>query len=109
VSSPPPDAGSDAGACSNAFNPTWSEGEANNWWVEYAISGAVASAYLEVVGSTTVALSSQWGEWVGPTNQSIPTGTTVIVHAQSTSGQKAQTKPFAYLTVKSPTTAPCSN
>ena len=104
------DAGSsDAGSCSSAFNPAWSEGEANNWWVEYAISGSVASAYLEVVGSTTIPLSSQWGKWVGPTNRNIATGTTVIVHAKSTTGLTAQTKPFAYLTVTNPLTAPCAN
>ena len=44
-------------------------------------------------------------EWVGPTNASIPTGATVIVHATSTTGESAQTKPFAYLTVTKRTTA----
>jgi peptidoglycan/xylan/chitin deacetylase (PgdA/CDA1 family) len=105
------DAGADSGGadggtkCSATFNPTWSEGEANSWWVEYVISGSVASAYLEVVGGQTVTLSADWGEWVGPTNASIPKGTSVIVHATSTSGETAQTKPFAYLTVTNPVTA----
>lgn len=96
------------GTCSTTFRPTWAEGsDANNWWVEYVIGGPVASAYLEVVGGSKVPLSLQWGEWVGPTNTQIGTGASVIVHAQSTSGELAQTAPFGYLTAKSPTTAAC--
>jgi hypothetical protein len=100
---------SSSGTCSSAFSPTWSEGDgANNWWVEYVINGPVASAYLEVVGGANIPLSSQWGEWAGPTNTRIATGANVIVHATSTSGQIAQTRPFAYLTVTNPVTAPCT-
>jgi peptidoglycan/xylan/chitin deacetylase (PgdA/CDA1 family) len=99
---------SSGGTCSGTFHPTWAEGSgANNWWVEYVIGGQVASAYLEVVGGSKVTLSLQWGEWVGPTNTQIDTGTSVIVHAQSTSGELAQTAPFGYLTTKSPATAAC--
>jgi hypothetical protein len=101
--------GTGTGTCSATFHPTWAEGSgANNWWVEYVIGGgAVASAYLEVVGGSKVPLSLQWGEWVGPTNAQIDTGASVIIHAQSTSGELSQTAPFGYLTVKSPTTAAC--
>lgn len=102
----------DAGTstCTGTFDPTWSQGDANEWWAEYAISGSVASAYLEVVGkATTIALSSQWSKWAGPTNQSIAAGTSVIVHARSTTGQTAQTKAFGYLTTTQPVTGTCSN
>jgi peptidoglycan/xylan/chitin deacetylase (PgdA/CDA1 family) len=114
---PPVDAGTDAGtvtdagsACTNAFSPTWSQGSgANNWWVEYAISGSVASAYLEVVGGQTVTLAYQYQKWVGPTSARIAAGASVIVHAQDTTGHTAQTQPFGYLNVTSPQTAPCPN
>jgi hypothetical protein len=106
------DAGTqDAGACSGSFTPTsWSEGDgANEWWVEYAIGGAtVASAYLEVVGRGTVTLSSASTKWVGLSDFDIPAGTSVVVHAQNTAGKMAQTKPFAYLSVTTPQTQPCT-
>lgn len=106
LSGNPPDAGGggDAGAC-GGFNPTWTQGNANTWWIEYAISGSVASASLEVVGGQTTQLSSMYGKWVGGPNQQIPSGTKVVVHATSTTSQNAQTQPFGYLVTTSPTTA----
>jgi peptidoglycan-N-acetylglucosamine deacetylase len=104
---PPPD----AGTCS-ALAPTWSQGSgANNWWVEYAIASSttIASAYLEVVGGQTVPLSLQWNKWLGPASAQIGTGASVIVHAEDTLGQRAQTSPFGYLSVSNPQTQPCAN
>jgi hypothetical protein len=77
---------SSAVTCSVEWNATWAQGSgANNWWVEYAISGgAVASAYLEVVGRGNVTLTSQWGKWTGPTSARIDAGASVIVHAVDT-------------------------
>jgi len=102
------DGGTDAGSCS-PLDPTWTQGNANAWWVEYAIDApqTIASAYLEVVGGETVQLSSDWGKWVGGPDQEIPAGTQVIVHAEDTNGDLAQTSPFGYLQVTSPTTKPC--
>ena len=111
------DAGTDAGGtdasdCSNALNPTWSQGSgANNWWVEYAVvpNTNIARVYLEVVGGQTVQLSPKYGKWVGRPNGKLATGATVTVHAQDKAGNQAQTVPFGYLSVKNPTTQPCSN
>ena len=106
------DAGTDSGSCTNALNPTWSQGSgANNWWVEYAITtnATIASASLEVVGSQTVPLSLEWNKWVGSANASISNGASVIVHAQDTLGNHAQTLPFGYLSTTNPKTQTCSN
>lgn len=106
--SSPRDAGTtnDAGAC---FAPTFSEGDgANTWWVEYDISGSIASAYLEVPGKGTVTLAAdEWGKWVGGPDWEIPAGTAVLVHATNTAGAKAQTNGFAYLDVTNPPAATC--
>ena len=96
------------GACSG-WDPTWREGSgANEWWVEYVISGAVQSARLEVVGGGSVALAFAYEKWRGAPSARIPAGTSVILHAESTSGELTRTRPFAYLAEKAPTTAPCS-
>ena len=101
------DAGaSDAGSC--AFNPTWAQTSyANEWWVEYTISGTVSSASLEVVGGSTVTLSMNWNKWVGPTSSRIPSGTQVVLHAKNSAGASAQTQPFPYLVTTQPVTS-CS-
>jgi peptidoglycan/xylan/chitin deacetylase (PgdA/CDA1 family) len=102
----------DAGACTAALNPTWSQGSgANNWWAEYSITTTrtIASAYLEVVGGQTVPLSLQWSKWGGPASARIATGASVIVHAEDTLGARAQTRPFGYLSVKTPLTEACTN
>jgi peptidoglycan-N-acetylglucosamine deacetylase len=102
------DAGADAGGTC-AFNPTWQQTSyANDWWVEYAISGSVASASLEVVGGATVTLSKSYDKWVGSPPSRIPSGTQVIVRAKSSTNQSAQTQPFAYLVVTNPVTM-CSS
>lgn len=97
--------------CAAQWSATWQQQTANEWWIEYAISGAgvtVASAHLEVVGTgAIVPLTLQWGKWVGSTAR-IVSGTQVIVHADTTTGKKAQTKPFGYLTVPAPVTDLCS-
>ncbi|HEX7603111.1 MAG TPA: polysaccharide deacetylase family protein, partial [Polyangiaceae bacterium] len=98
------DAGTDAGGTC-AFNPTWQQASANEWWIEYAISGSVTSASLEVVAGQTVPLSLQWNKWVGLAGARIPTGTQVIVHATSAANQSAQTQPFGYLVTTTPVTA----
>lgn len=98
-------------ACVSEWNPTWQQRSgANEWWVEFGVAGAtVASAYLEVAtDGRIVPLTLQWNKWVGPSNGRIPRGTQVIVHAQTTAGKKAQTKPFAYLDVTVPVTDPCT-
>jgi hypothetical protein len=64
---------------------------------------------IEIVGGGNVPLSFKWNKWVGLANASIATGASVIVHAQSSLGQRAQTRPFGYLSVTNPQTAPCSN
>ncbi|MFO0740198.1 MAG: hypothetical protein U0270_30135 [Labilithrix sp.] len=76
---------------------------ANNWWVEFSISGSVASASLEVVGGGTISLSTQWGKWAGSTPK-IATGTSVVLRAVDTSGRAARTAPFRYLVDAAPTT-----
>lgn len=95
-------------SCDGAYVPTWSQGSgANNWWVEYTISGA-SRAWLEVVASgATVPLTFQWRKWSGPTATRIATGSTVVVHAENAAGQQAQTRPFGYLSVTKPQTLPC--
>ncbi len=96
--------------CIAEWSPTWSQGGgANEWWVEYAIQGAtVRAAYLEIPGVRNVMLTQQYGKWVGSAGSRIPTGTQVIVHAETTSGARAQTVPFGYLSTSSPTTDPCT-
>ena len=101
------DSGTNDGGTSCAFNPTWTQGNANAWWVEYAISGSITSAYLEVQGGQTVQLTNQWGKWVGGPSAAIPSGTTVIVHAVDNQARAVQTVPFGYLVVKSPKTSGC--
>ena len=100
---------SSAATCAVEWNATWSQGSgANNWWVEYTISGAtVASASLEIVGGGTVTLTKQWNKWVGSTAR-IDTGRSVVVHAVDTAGRRTQTEPFGYLSVTSPKTATCA-
>jgi peptidoglycan/xylan/chitin deacetylase (PgdA/CDA1 family) len=98
-------AGTDSGGTC-AFNPTWQQTTyANEWWIEYAISGAVASASLQVVGGATTTLSLSYDKWVGSPAAQIPSGTQVIVRATSSTNQSAQTKPFAFLVTTSPVTA----
>ena len=98
------------GLCTAGFAATWQQGSgANEWWVEYLIGGgAIASAYLEVPGGTNVTLSAPEGKWVGSASVRIPAGTQVIVHATNTSGQSAQSAPFAYLSTTSPANDPCT-
>jgi hypothetical protein len=96
--------------CVAEWSPTWQQGSgANEWWVEYKITGAsVANAHLEIVSSgAIVPLSFQWNKWVGRSAR-ILRGTPVIVHAETSAGAKAQTRPFAYLDVPAPTTDPCT-
>ena len=96
--------------CVAQWSPTWQQGSgANEWWVEYAITGAtVAKAHLEIVGTgAIVPLSPQWNKWGGPSAR-IVKGAQVVVHAETTTGQKAQTKPFGYLDVTAPVTDPCT-
>lgn len=105
------DSGStDGGACTNAWSPAWSQTtSANEWWVEYAITGGtVKAARLEVPGIGDVALALSWGKWVGPSAFRIPSGTQVVVHATSSLDQTAQTVPFRYLVDLKPTTKPCT-
>jgi hypothetical protein len=102
----------DAGTCTAALDPTWSQGSgANNWWAEYSITTTrtIASAYLEVVGGQTVPLALQWSKWGGSASARIATGASVIVHAEDTLGARAQTRPFGYLSVKTPLTQACTN
>ncbi|HEY1960505.1 MAG TPA: polysaccharide deacetylase family protein [Polyangiaceae bacterium] len=94
--------GGGGGTCS--FDPTWQQGNANEWWIEYAISGSVTAASLEVVGGPTTTLSNMYGKWVGGPNAQIPSGTSVIVHATDSSNDAAQTSAFPYLVTTNPTT-----
>lgn len=97
--------------CVAQWSPTWlQKSGANEWWVEYAITGGtVANAHLEVVGTgAIVPLSLQWGKWIGPSSARIVKGSGVIVHAETTAGKRAQTKPFGYLVVTAPVSDPCT-
>jgi hypothetical protein len=102
--------GTDAGACTNAWNPTWAQTTyANDWWVEFNITGGtVKSANLEVVSLGDVPLTLTYGKWIGPPSFAIPSGTQVVLHATNTLGQAAQTVPFRYLVDLKPTTKPCT-
>jgi len=99
------DAGTDSsGTCT--FNPTWQQTTyANEWWIEYAISGSVTSASLEIVGGATVTLSKSYDKWVGGPPSRIPSGTQVILRAKSSANQSAQTQPFGFLVTTNPVTA----
>ena len=101
---------SDLEVCVAQWSPTWQQKTANEWWIEYAITGAgvtVASAHVEIVSTgAIVPLTLQWGKWVGPTAR-IVSGTQIIVHAATTTGKLAQTKPFGFLAVTAPVTDPC--
>ena len=98
--------GSTGGGGSCAFDPTWAQTSyADEWWVEYTISGSVAAASLEVVDGQTVTLSSQYGKWVGGPSAQIPTGTSVVLHARDTAGDTANTSTFRYLVDTAPATA----
>lgn len=103
-----PCGGGDPGdGCAGAWDPSWQQGDgANYWWVEYAISGDVTAAYLEVVGVGNVPLSLQWDKWVGESAY-IAEGASVIVHATNAAGASAQTSPFGYLVETHPLTKPC--
>jgi hypothetical protein len=95
------------GECAG-WQPTWREGSgANEWWVEYVISGDVAAAYLEVPGAFTVPLAYEFQKWRGAPSTRIPSGTEVIVHAESTTGEVVRTETFPYLVEKTPSTTPC--
>ena len=110
---PPPDAGTDAGTdggppptCSS-FSPTWQQGSgANTWWVEYSITGPVRSAQFVVAGGQTIELTHD-GKWHGKPTAAIPSGTSVVLEAESTNGELAETLPFRYLVDHTPVTAPC--
>ena len=96
--------------CIAVWNPIWQQTSgANEWWVEFRIGdGEVVSAYLEVMGRGDVPLSYAWQRWVGPTGFRVPRGSQVILHAQSSSRQAAQTHRFAYLLDEQPVTNPCA-
>ncbi len=102
-----------AGTCSSCavlWDPAWQQASgANNWWVEYTITdGTVASADLEVVGVGNVPLTSMWGKWVGPTGFYIATGADVVLHAENSFDQEAQTEIFGYLVDTQPLTQGCA-
>jgi uncharacterized repeat protein (TIGR03806 family) len=102
-----PDAGGGGTTCS--FNPTWEQGSgANEWWIEYVISGSVRAASL-IVGTTSVTLSPAYGKWRGAPPTRIPTGTSVVLRAESTAGAIAETTPFRYLVDRNPITKPCTS
>lgn len=94
-------------SCGGAWQPTFEQSaNANTYWVEFSISGAVSSARLEIVGGATVPLTYQWQKWVGSFAAGIATGTSVILHAESTTGQVARSRPFRYRVDTRPTVAP---
>lgn len=101
-----------AGACTapcGGWSPTWrQETGANTWWIEYAVSGSPRAVRLQIVGGASVNLTSQWGKWVGAYGAGIPTGTSVVLHAESQTGQKAETQPFRYMVDTTPVTKPCA-
>ncbi|MBX3189453.1 MAG: PQQ-dependent sugar dehydrogenase [Labilithrix sp.] len=100
-----------AGACAPAcvgYAPTWQQATANPWWIEYTMtSGAARAVRLEIAGGASINLTSQWGKWVGSA-PSIASGTSVVLHAESPSGQVAKTVPFRYLVDTAPVTEPCA-
>lgn len=96
--------------CTAGWSATWQQGSgANEWWVEYTIGGGtVASAYLEVPGRTNVVLANRYGKWAASSARITP-GMQVVLHAQDTGGQSAQSVPFGYLSQTKPTTDPCTS
>jgi peptidoglycan/xylan/chitin deacetylase (PgdA/CDA1 family) len=95
--------------CTAAWNPSWKQGSgANEWWVEYIISGGtVSSAWLQV-GTKQVLLKLQYGKWTASSPFRVVTGTQVILHATNNLNQAAQTFSFAYLVSTQPTTDACA-
>jgi hypothetical protein len=95
--------------CTTSWNPAWAQGSgANNWWVEYTISGngsTVGSAYLEVPGTFNLTLGPHYGKWAASSPRQIATGTSVVLHATNTAGATAKTQPFGYLVNQAPVTA----
>jgi uncharacterized repeat protein (TIGR03806 family) len=98
--------GTDAGAC---FAPTFTQGSANEWWVEYFISGDIASAYFQVIGGQRITLTAGYGKWRGKPSAAIARGTPVLVHAESSTGQIAETETFGYLVDTSPRAKACGS
>lgn len=102
--------GSDGGdTC--GWSPAITQGAgANEWWVEYAIAGGTTrSASLVVDGGSTVALAFSESKWRGSPSARIPTGATVHLHAEDTSGQTIDTTSFRYLVDAAPALAPCGD
>lgn len=91
------------GACS--FDPSWAQTEyANDWWIEYKISGDITAASLEVIGGATTTLSQSYGKWVGGPPAEISEGMQVRLHATNSAGQTAMTTAFPYMTDTTPPT-----
>jgi hypothetical protein len=101
-SDPCTDAGGGGGGGGACFASTFTQGSANEWWVEYFITGDVASAYFQVVGGQRITLSAGYGKWRGKPTAQIPSGASVFVHAEDTSGRVAETEVFRYLVDTSP-------
>ncbi len=92
--------------CVNQFDPVWAQGPgANEWWVDFSISGGtITAASLQVVGGTTVTLHADFGRWVGSSPVLITTGTNVFLSATNDVGETARTNIFAYLVNLAPVT-----
>ena len=108
---PNPSSSTASALCAAEWSPTWRQGGGTNeWWIEYEIGGgAVAAAYLEIPGVHNVTLSPHHGKWAASAGLRIPSGTNVVVHATTTSGQAAQTVLFRYLTDTTPTSDSCTS
>lgn len=96
-----------AAACSSTWSPAWQQAAANEWWVEYTVTGGTVQAVWLEVGTRVVNLLPQWGKWHSSTSR-LPTGTTVVLHARNSLGEEAQTLPFGYLVATQPATESCA-
>lgn len=100
--------GQPAETCNAAWTPTWRQGSgANEYWVEVTITGGTPQSASLEVGTRRVALTLQWGKWVGRTTR-IVRGTPVTLRAENALGEIAQTYGFGWLMQVEPMTDPCA-
>lgn len=96
--------------CVPSWAPTWSLDEASNpWWISAKLGGGrITAARLEIVGQRTITLSSEWGRWRAGLGPSLETGTPVVLHVETSIGQRASSEVFGYRAGEAIRLDPCS-